>query len=99
MLTILLLKTAVFLKQTFFHCSFTSVVVISSHECDLLGTEFSTAKFHGKIHFDCSDIRYTNFSNYTNIDKDIKNGKLHVTMSAISIMQFSITIPLKSLLN
>ena len=69
-------KNCSFLKANFFHCRFTSDAVITFHDCDLLDTDFSTAIFLGKIHFDGSDIRYTNFSNYTNIDKDIKNEKI-----------------------
>ena len=69
-------KNCSFLKEKFFHCEFTSNAVISFHECDLFDTDFSTANFNGEIHFDGSDIRFTNFSNHSDIDSDIKNGKI-----------------------
>lgn len=69
-------KNCSFLKAIFFHCEFTSNAVISFHECDLFDTDFSTANFNGEIHFDGSDIRFTNFSNHSDIDSDIKNGKI-----------------------
>ena len=58
-------KNCSFLKAIFFHCEFTSNAVISFHECDLFDTDFSTANFNGEIHFDGSDIRFTNFSNHS----------------------------------
>ena len=65
-----------FLKANFFKCTFTKSAVVSFLECDLCDTDFSTASFIGKIHFDGSDIRYTKFSNHGGIDKDIKNEKI-----------------------
>ena len=69
-------KNCSFLKANFFKCTFAKGTVISFLDCELLDTDFSTATFLGKIHFDGSDIRYTNFSNHSDISTDIKNGKI-----------------------
>ena len=69
-------KNCSFLKANFFKCTFEKDTVISFLNCDLLDTDFSTTSFSGKIHFDGSDIRYTNFSNHSDISTDIKNGKI-----------------------